>query len=52
MPKTVYLLAVWWSAKEFFATKSSIFRITLAEKQEEQQQHKQLQSVMRFTETQ
>ena len=39
------------AVKQFFAPNSSIFRITLAEKQEEEK-HRQLKSVMRFTQTQ
>ena len=39
--------------KKFFDPNSLIFRITLAEKQEEEEEeHRQLQGVMRFTQTQ
>ena len=45
------VLAVRWSVKCFFTLNSPIFRIMLAEKREEEE-HKQWQSVVHFTQTQ
>ena len=42
--------AVQWSLKSFFAPNSQLFQIMLAEKREEE--HKQLQSILRSTQTQ
>ena len=47
------VLAVPWPVKNVFAPDSLIFQIRLAESQQQQQQkHRQLQSVLYFTETQ
>ena len=45
------VLAVRWSVKCFFTLNSPIFRIRLAEKREEEE-YKQWQSVVHFTQTQ
>ena len=44
--------AVWWSVKYIFTLNFPIFRIRLAEKRAEEEEHGQLQSVMRFTQMQ
>ena len=49
--KTVYCYSCSMVCKIFFAPNSPIFRIRLEEKQEEEE-HRQLQNVMRFTQTQ
>ena len=55
------MLVVQWSVKYFFAPNSPMFRIRLPEKREEEEEeeeeedkgeHRYLQSLMRFTQTQ
>ena len=48
--KPCIVLVVQWSVEKLFAPNSPIYRITLVESQEEE--HRQLQSVMRFTQAQ
>ena len=51
--KSCIILPVRWSVKQFFAPNSPIFGIRLPKKQEEkEEEHRQLQSVMCFTQTQ
>ena len=51
--KSCIILPVRWSVKQFFAPNSPIFGIRLPKKQEEkEEEHRKLQSVMCFTQTQ
>ena len=53
IPKTIHCISCLVVCKIVFAPNSPIFWITLVEKhEEEEEEHRQLQSIMRFTQTQ